>query len=176
MNYDGKSDSMVHVSHFNQSMAIYSKNKALFCKVFPSSLRPIAMRWFDGLEKSFIYRYIWWANLSIWCQIRNVQQGPKTLWLTNFHVYEGRGDYQGIFWVSGSYIMRLRDSCQYLQSGTSYQFRAKDLTHANRYQHAEIDGEGGVQDTWGWPTVGQIQVQNACSGKERSQDRPRSST
>ena len=24
------------------------------CKVFPSSLRPIAMRWFDGLEEGFI--------------------------------------------------------------------------------------------------------------------------
>ena len=24
------------------------------CKVFPSSLKPIAMRWFDGLEEGFI--------------------------------------------------------------------------------------------------------------------------
>jgi len=38
-----------HVSHFNQRMAVHSKNEALMCKVFPSSLGPMAMRWFDGL-------------------------------------------------------------------------------------------------------------------------------
>ena len=38
-----------HVSHFNQRMTIHSKNEALMCKVFPSSLGPVAMRWFDGL-------------------------------------------------------------------------------------------------------------------------------
>ena len=26
-----------------------SKNEALMCKVFPSNLGPVAMRWFDGL-------------------------------------------------------------------------------------------------------------------------------
>ena len=38
-----------HVSHFNQRMTVHSKNETLICKVFPSSLRPVAMRWFDGL-------------------------------------------------------------------------------------------------------------------------------
>ena len=40
---------MEHVSHFNQRMVVHSKNEALMCKVFPSSLGPVAMRWFDGL-------------------------------------------------------------------------------------------------------------------------------
>ena len=35
-------------------MAIHSKNEALMCKVFPSSLGPMAMRWFDGLKASSI--------------------------------------------------------------------------------------------------------------------------
>ncbi|XP_075660267.1 uncharacterized protein LOC142630108 [Castanea sativa] len=35
-------------------MAIHSRNKALMCKVFPSSLGPIAMRWFNGLEEGSI--------------------------------------------------------------------------------------------------------------------------
>ena len=30
------------------------KNEALMCKVFPSSLGPLAMRWFDSLGVSFI--------------------------------------------------------------------------------------------------------------------------
>ena len=35
-------------------MAIHSKNKALMCKVFFSSLDPVAVRWFDGLEEGSI--------------------------------------------------------------------------------------------------------------------------
>ena len=30
-------------------MAIHSKNETLMCKVFPSNLRPMVMRWFNGL-------------------------------------------------------------------------------------------------------------------------------
>ena len=45
---------MEHVSHFNQSMAIHSKDEALMCKVFPSSLGPMAIRWFNGLRVNSI--------------------------------------------------------------------------------------------------------------------------
>ena len=48
--YNGRTDSVEHVSHFSQKMAIYSRNEALICKVFPSSLGPVAMRWFNGLR------------------------------------------------------------------------------------------------------------------------------
>ena len=37
-------DPVEHVSHFNQRMAVHSKNKALMCKIFPSSLGPMVMR------------------------------------------------------------------------------------------------------------------------------------
>ena len=52
--YNGQTDPMEHVSHFNQRMAMHSKNKALMCKVFPSSLGLVAMRWFDGLREGSI--------------------------------------------------------------------------------------------------------------------------
>ena len=45
---------MEHVSHFNQRMAIHSRNEALMCKVFLSSLGLVAIRWFDGLEEGSI--------------------------------------------------------------------------------------------------------------------------
>ena len=45
---------MEHVSHFNQKMAVHSSNEALMCKVFPSSLGHVAMRWFDALEEASI--------------------------------------------------------------------------------------------------------------------------
>ncbi|XP_065624980.1 uncharacterized protein LOC136065555 [Quercus suber] len=52
--YNGKTDPVEHVSHFNQRMAVYSRDEALMCKVFPSSLGPVAMRWFDGLSPNSI--------------------------------------------------------------------------------------------------------------------------
>ena len=45
---------MEHFSHFNQKMAIHANNETLMCKVFPSSLGPVAMRWFDALEEGSI--------------------------------------------------------------------------------------------------------------------------
>ena len=48
---------MEHVSQFNQIMAVHSRNEALMCKVFPSSLRPVAMRWFNGLKTNSIDSY-----------------------------------------------------------------------------------------------------------------------
>lgn len=53
--YNGKSDPIEHVSHFNQSMTLHVRNKALVCKVFPSSLGPTAIRWFDSLDKGTIH-------------------------------------------------------------------------------------------------------------------------
>jgi len=52
--YNGRIDPVKHVSHFNQRMVVYSKDEALMCKVFPSSLGPVAMRWFDGLRTGSI--------------------------------------------------------------------------------------------------------------------------
>ena len=57
MLYDGKSDLVEHVSHYDQSMAMYSRNETLMCKIFPSNLGPIAIRWFDRLEKESIRGY-----------------------------------------------------------------------------------------------------------------------
>ena len=47
--YNGWTDPVEHVSHFNQRMAMHSKTEALMCKVFLSSSELVAMRWFDGL-------------------------------------------------------------------------------------------------------------------------------
>jgi len=44
--YDGKTNPMEHVNHYIQMMSLYSQNDGLICKMFPSSLRPMTMRWF----------------------------------------------------------------------------------------------------------------------------------
>ena len=48
---------MEHVSQFNQRMAVHSKNEALMCKIFPSSLGPAVMRWFNGLKEDSVDSY-----------------------------------------------------------------------------------------------------------------------
>ncbi|XP_075636821.1 uncharacterized protein LOC142609071 [Castanea sativa] len=55
--YNGRTDPIEHVSYFNQKMAIYTRNETLMCKVFPSSLGPVAMRWFDRLHERSINSY-----------------------------------------------------------------------------------------------------------------------
>nr|XP_023884801.1 uncharacterized protein LOC111996991 [Quercus suber] len=55
---DGKTDPVEHVSHYIQMMSLHTHNDALMCKVFPSSLGPIALRWFNGLRKGFIHSFV----------------------------------------------------------------------------------------------------------------------
>ena len=52
--YNGRTDLVEHVSHFNQRMTVHSKDEALMCKVFPSSLGLVAMRWFNDLRANSI--------------------------------------------------------------------------------------------------------------------------
>ena len=55
--YDGKTYPMEHVSHYIQMMWLCYHNNGLMCKVFPSSLRPTSMRWFNGLRKGSIRNF-----------------------------------------------------------------------------------------------------------------------
>ena len=55
--YNGNIDPVEHVNQFNQRMADHSKNEELMCKVFPSSLGPVAMRWFNGLKANSLDSY-----------------------------------------------------------------------------------------------------------------------
>ena len=52
--YNSRTDPVEYVIQFNQRMAIHSKDEALMCKVFPFSLGPVAMRWFDSLRTNSI--------------------------------------------------------------------------------------------------------------------------
>ena len=52
--YNGRTDPVEHVSQFKQKMAVHAQDEALMCRVFPSSLGPMVMRWFDGLRTNFV--------------------------------------------------------------------------------------------------------------------------
>uniref|UniRef100_A0A2N9GJX8 Reverse transcriptase domain-containing protein n=1 Tax=Fagus sylvatica TaxID=28930 RepID=A0A2N9GJX8_FAGSY len=59
--YNGKSDSVGHLSHYRQAMAFYNTNDALMCRVFPFSLVEVGLRWFDRLEHGSIHS---WSEMS----------------------------------------------------------------------------------------------------------------
>ena len=52
--YNVRTDPVEHVSQFKQKMVVHSQDEVLLCKVFPSSLGPMPMRWFDGLRPNSI--------------------------------------------------------------------------------------------------------------------------
>ena len=52
--YNGRTDPVEHVSQFKQKMAVHSQDEALLCRVFPSNLGPMPMRWFDELRTNSI--------------------------------------------------------------------------------------------------------------------------
>ena len=52
--YNGRTDLVEHVSYFSQKMAVHSRDEALMCKIFLSSLGLMAMRWFNSLKANSI--------------------------------------------------------------------------------------------------------------------------
>ena len=52
--HNERTDPLEYISHFNQRMAVHFENETLMCKVFPSSLEPVTMGWFDGLNAGSI--------------------------------------------------------------------------------------------------------------------------
>ena len=55
--YDGKTDLVEHISHYIHMMSLHTHNNTLMCKVFPLSLRPTALRWFNGLRKGSTHSF-----------------------------------------------------------------------------------------------------------------------
>uniref|UniRef100_A0A2N9GHZ5 RNA-directed DNA polymerase n=1 Tax=Fagus sylvatica TaxID=28930 RepID=A0A2N9GHZ5_FAGSY len=59
--YNGKTDPVSHLSHYRRSMALHNGNDVLMCRIFPSSLGDVALRWFDRLEHGSIHS---WTELA----------------------------------------------------------------------------------------------------------------
>jgi hypothetical protein len=74
--YDGRTDPIEHISHFRQSMALHLNNDALMCRMFPSSLGPMSLRWFNRLQHSSIHSWDELAETFVSRFITNSQE-PK---------------------------------------------------------------------------------------------------
>ncbi|GFS29238.1 hypothetical protein Acr_00g0005930 [Actinidia rufa] len=55
--YDDKSDPRSHLSHVRQMMALWNHMDALMCRVFPSSLGDLRLKWFDKLPVGSIKNF-----------------------------------------------------------------------------------------------------------------------
>ncbi|XP_065626489.1 uncharacterized protein LOC136066308 [Quercus suber] len=81
-------------------MVVYSKDKALMCKVFPSSLRPVAMRWFDSLKADSInsYKELTQAFDSRFITHRRVARPLSSLLSLSMHEGETLKAYSDRYW------------------------------------------------------------------------------
>ena len=71
--YDGSSDPYDHMLHFNQAMILNAGNDRLLCKVFPASLKGLALAWFHKLPRRSINSFsdLWAAFVSQYlCSVR----------------------------------------------------------------------------------------------------------
>ena len=91
---------MEHVSQFNQRMTIYSQNEALMCKVFPSSLEPVAMRWFNSLKTNSIdsYRQLTQAFCSRFITNSRVPRPLSSLLSLSMHEGQTLKAYSDRYW------------------------------------------------------------------------------
>ena len=80
---------------------MHSKNEALMCKVFPSSLGPVAMRWFDGLRASSIdsFKELTWAFGSRFITCSKVHQPLDSLLSLSMREEETLKTYSDRYWV-----------------------------------------------------------------------------
>ncbi|XP_050255159.1 uncharacterized protein LOC126701059 [Quercus robur] len=98
--YNGRTDPMEHVSQFNQRMTVHFRNEALMCKVFPSSLGPVAMRWFNGLKTNSInsYRQLTQAFGSRFVTNRRAPRPSSALLSLSMHDEETLKAYSDRYW------------------------------------------------------------------------------
>ena len=98
--YNGQADPVEHVSQFNQRMTIYSQNKALMCKVFPSSLGPMVMRWFNSLKINSIgsYKQLTQAFCSRFITNSRVPRPLSSLLSLSMHEGETLKAYSDRYW------------------------------------------------------------------------------
>uniref|UniRef100_A0A2N9H888 Integrase catalytic domain-containing protein n=1 Tax=Fagus sylvatica TaxID=28930 RepID=A0A2N9H888_FAGSY len=52
--YNGRTDPVAHIDHYHHRMALWRYRDPLMCRIFPSSLGEVALRWFNQLERGWV--------------------------------------------------------------------------------------------------------------------------
>uniref|UniRef100_A0A2N9IVW5 RNA-directed DNA polymerase n=1 Tax=Fagus sylvatica TaxID=28930 RepID=A0A2N9IVW5_FAGSY len=64
--YNGRTDPVAHIDHYHHRMALWRYRDPLMCRIFPSSLGEVALRWFNQLER---------GSIGSWSQMAEVFVG-----------------------------------------------------------------------------------------------------
>jgi hypothetical protein len=98
--YNGRTDLVTHIGHYQQSMALSRNNDPLMCRLFPSSLGEVAMRWFNQLGTRTIYSWEQMAEAFVARFITNSRKRKEmsTLLTMKLEDNETLKDYSIRFW------------------------------------------------------------------------------
>lgn len=80
--FDGKSDPMDHIFHFQKKMAIETNNEAILCKLFSTTLSGPTLAWFRQLLEKSVDNFDDFGQLFVKQYNSNMQQ-QKTM--ANLH-------------------------------------------------------------------------------------------
>uniref|UniRef100_A0A2N9GIN6 Uncharacterized protein n=1 Tax=Fagus sylvatica TaxID=28930 RepID=A0A2N9GIN6_FAGSY len=106
--YNGKTDPVSHLSHYRRSMALHNGNDVLMCRIFPSSLGDVALRWFDRLEHGSIHSWMELAEAFTTRFITNTRK-PKevdSLMALAIRTGESLKSYSARYWETYNEIDR----------------------------------------------------------------------
>jgi hypothetical protein len=98
--YNGRTDPVAHIDHYHHRMALWRYKDLLMCRIFPSSLGEVALRWFNQLEKGSIGSWSQMVEVFVGRFITNSRRsrGLDTLMVIRLGTNESLKDYLARFW------------------------------------------------------------------------------
>jgi hypothetical protein len=98
--YNGRTDPVAHIDHYHHRMALWRYKDSLMCRIFPSSLGEVALRWFNQLERGTIGSWSQMAEVFVGRFITNSwrSRGLDTLMVIRLGSNESLKDYSARFW------------------------------------------------------------------------------
>ncbi len=98
--YNGRTDPVAHIDHYHHRMALWRYKDLLMCRIFPSSLGEVALRWFNQLERGTIRYWSQMAEVFMGRFITNNRRsrGLDTLMVIRLGSNESLKDYSARFW------------------------------------------------------------------------------
>uniref|UniRef100_A0A2N9IKR9 Reverse transcriptase domain-containing protein n=1 Tax=Fagus sylvatica TaxID=28930 RepID=A0A2N9IKR9_FAGSY len=98
--YNGRTDPVAHIDHYHHRMALWRYKDPLMCRIFPSSLGEVALRWFNQLERGSIGSWSQMAEVFVGRFITNSRRsrGLDTLMVIRLGTNESLKDYSARFW------------------------------------------------------------------------------
>ena len=86
--YDGKTDPVEHLNHYQRAMALYSHNNAQMCQAFSNTLIDTALSWFNKLLPRLVTSF---ADLGV----KFINQFLTSKKIKKEHVHFVKGQVRG---------------------------------------------------------------------------------